>query len=448
MNSQIAYTSKWSSRIRSMLPEGTLVALLVLCFAEDGRGDQYSAPSGVPRLLAYRGTLRQNGQPVSSATPVPMRVWLYSAATNGTVLWGPEVHSTQVTGGAFALQLGDNVPLDDRVLSGGDLYVAVEVQGTLLSGRQRLLGTPYALRSSTAATLEHLRVLSTDLSLLVKTAPNPGNPNEFGSLPAALASLDSTWIPPSRAVTIRIDAGTFRHTGPITVNHSQSDRIFIVGAGPTTILEFDSTPPNTPGGFSVVGPHLLNLDALTLRRTGTNQNDSVGVAADANAVVSLGPAVTIDQFHIGVYASLGAAVKADYVTVTGAAYAFSSDSAAAVSANHAQIRGSSVGMDVLRNGFLSGDNATIASPTYAGFQVYTGGVVSANDAVVTGGTNYSYLSTTGGFMQVDRASANSGPFCYYANYGGWISATAATAAGCAAPQFTPATGSDPRWVTH
>ena len=50
--------------------------------------------------------------------------------------------------------LGSTVVLNPTALSGGDVYVEVSVDGTTLSGRQRLGSTPYSLRSNVASSAE------------------------------------------------------------------------------------------------------------------------------------------------------------------------------------------------------------------------------------------------------------------------------------------------------
>jgi hypothetical protein len=130
----------------------TAVAVGSVTYAVPALGDVFSDPEGVPRLVAFRGHLDQGGAP-APAVPTTLRFEIYDEANAGTRLWGPEDHVVTPEGGAFSVSLGETVSLPESIIDGGDAYLAITVGGaggTLLSGRQRLLAAPYALRAATA----------------------------------------------------------------------------------------------------------------------------------------------------------------------------------------------------------------------------------------------------------------------------------------------------------
>ncbi len=111
----------------------------------DALADTFSSAGGVPRLVPFRGHLESGGVPVS--VPVTARFWIYDAPTGGTLLWVPESHTVSPVAGDFQVMLGETVGLSPSFVEGGDAYVAVEVEGSLLASRQRFGAVAYALRS-------------------------------------------------------------------------------------------------------------------------------------------------------------------------------------------------------------------------------------------------------------------------------------------------------------
>jgi hypothetical protein len=105
--------------------------LLVLAFG----------PAVAQNEITYQGQLQQSGTPFDGA--VDLRFRLYDAPGGGTEV-APEVlqSAVAVENGLFrvALDFGD-------VFGGGDRYLEVEVDGQVLTPRQRVSPSPVALRS-------------------------------------------------------------------------------------------------------------------------------------------------------------------------------------------------------------------------------------------------------------------------------------------------------------
>jgi hypothetical protein len=137
----------WISRSAPLLVIAACVA--ATSWAAQVWADVYADPGGVPRLVPFRGHLESGGVAVTTTVAIEVRV--FDAPTGGALLWGPESHSVTPAGGDFTLMLGSNVALPAAALEGGDAWVALSVEGTALSGRQRLASVPYALRTREAA---------------------------------------------------------------------------------------------------------------------------------------------------------------------------------------------------------------------------------------------------------------------------------------------------------
>ena len=95
----------------------------------------------VPRVVNYQGKLFDGDGPASGAYNIGYK--LYTVETGGTACWEQTAHSVTVTDGLFSDTLGTHI---DITLSANEiLWLAVIVNGTELSPRERLWAAPYAL---------------------------------------------------------------------------------------------------------------------------------------------------------------------------------------------------------------------------------------------------------------------------------------------------------------
>ena len=104
----------------------------------------------VPSLLEYDGYMTGN---ITGNRTIGVK--LYSALTNGTLIYKETIGALKVTQGQFYFQYGKNGTLGNgttptgisAALSGPEQWVAITVNGTEQTPRQRLLSVPFALRS-------------------------------------------------------------------------------------------------------------------------------------------------------------------------------------------------------------------------------------------------------------------------------------------------------------
>jgi hypothetical protein len=107
----------------------------------------------VPPLLEYDGFL--TGNFTGNRT---MGVRLYSASTNGTLLYKETIGTVQVTNGEFYFQYGQNGTAGNSTspmniaaaMTGSQHWLAITVNSTEQTPRFRLLSVPFALRSADA----------------------------------------------------------------------------------------------------------------------------------------------------------------------------------------------------------------------------------------------------------------------------------------------------------
>ena len=130
-------------RTKTMLIAVAVIALLILTVGIAGAlQNRASGPDGGGggTRISYQGRLTgPSGAPLDGS--YTMRFQLYDAVSGGTMLWDSTPLTVAVSRGVF------NVPLaaTQSLFDGRSLWVALTVNGELLSPRQEVLATAYAL---------------------------------------------------------------------------------------------------------------------------------------------------------------------------------------------------------------------------------------------------------------------------------------------------------------
>lgn len=100
-----------------------------------------SASAQTPsRYIPYKGMIERDGAPLTATLSITFDLW--SAASGGTLLHS-EARSVLVTGGNFSARIG---PVPESAFTNQELYLAIELDGVPLGGRQLVQTSPYALR--------------------------------------------------------------------------------------------------------------------------------------------------------------------------------------------------------------------------------------------------------------------------------------------------------------
>ncbi|HNT73528.1 MAG TPA: hypothetical protein PKH77_00775 [Anaerolineae bacterium] len=138
---------------------GTLLLLVAFLFAQSVGALPLPMRNAAPAWPAaptinYQGRLADSaGNPINDT--VAMQFALYDAATDGSVLWGPESHPTvPVSEGLFSIGLGSQTAggIPTSILS-GDVWLEITVDGETLMPRELLRAAPYAMQASVALTV-------------------------------------------------------------------------------------------------------------------------------------------------------------------------------------------------------------------------------------------------------------------------------------------------------
>lgn len=116
------------------------------------------APSpalSTPAEVAYIGQLSSTGGAPYDGT-ISVKVWLYAVPTGGSWIWGPQTFDpVGVDDGIFEIALGGAAApgLDAALQSSNEFWLEFEIEGTLLSGRQRMLSSAFARVAADANSL-------------------------------------------------------------------------------------------------------------------------------------------------------------------------------------------------------------------------------------------------------------------------------------------------------
>ena len=143
------HPNHWRWMGRQMLPNiGTLLVVAVLILTQSVWARPFAAtniPGPSATTVNYQGRLADNlGTPLDGS--YGMSFALYDAATDGNLVWGPEVHdAVPVSDGLFSVGLGSRTTGGIPTTTwNGDRYLEITVGGETLSPRELIRSVPIA----------------------------------------------------------------------------------------------------------------------------------------------------------------------------------------------------------------------------------------------------------------------------------------------------------------
>lgn len=132
-----------------------------------------SAYAQVPSLMPFQGLLLDDtGAPITNAVDLDFE--LFDDLTAGNSLWSESQQGVMVVDGVYSVTLGANTPISPGQLGGGLAFLAITVDGELLTPRQQLLSVPYALKAVEAENLGS--VSSVFIEQMIESFPFDGSP--------------------------------------------------------------------------------------------------------------------------------------------------------------------------------------------------------------------------------------------------------------------------------
>jgi hypothetical protein len=193
--------------------------------------------------FTYQGRLTDTSIPASGSYSMEFR--LFSVATGGTVIATQAHPNVSVTNGVFT------VPLDfSNNFDGGDRYLEIVVGGTVLTPRQQVRSTPYAIRTVLAGNALNLGgtaaaqfVQNSDPRLTDARPPDPGSPNYIQNQDTFTQSLSNFRISGTGT------AFSLNATGHFAIN---GNRVLSTGFF-TTLLGIDAGSSNSGAQNTFLG---------------------------------------------------------------------------------------------------------------------------------------------------------------------------------------------------
>ncbi len=161
--------------MKQMIPQALTKSLLIILGGAVGgfgavlatSGDMSVGATNQPYQIPYQGHLERGGVPEDGNFNFVFR--LYDAASDPdpatpedeSLVWESSTRNLFVSDGNFSVILGDSTdvnnddpnnaydgPIEEFVMAKSELYVGIEVAGTALSGRQKLVASPSSQRGA------------------------------------------------------------------------------------------------------------------------------------------------------------------------------------------------------------------------------------------------------------------------------------------------------------
>ena len=104
--------------------------------------------TAAPSLIDYQGYLEDDtGAPITDTLSITFTI--YDASTGGNSKWSETQSSVEILGGLFNVTLGSSTAILDTVFTGDTRYLAINLGGSDLSPRTRIVSSAYSHRVET-----------------------------------------------------------------------------------------------------------------------------------------------------------------------------------------------------------------------------------------------------------------------------------------------------------
>lgn len=298
-------------------------------------------------------------------------------------------------------------------------------------------------RSVTVEELSKLNVIVDDIIINV--------PNQYSTLQLAMEAIRNKAIQNTATVTIKIADGTYIWNSNQNLNHSNGDRIQIIG-NQTTPENVTITTTGVPtfDMLSVTDGHVLGfLDGvyITTPTKATLSNNYTAILADNNSSIICGDKVKTNNWYYGIAARNGSFIKCRYANVANAGdvgiWAFNGS---VVDAQHATVTaaidatnswgwgfeaeygslldcsyGSATGCQrggagALSNSAVRALNFNGSSNIGSGLYAIAGGVIEAHNATLNSNARYGYEQELNGQIYGGNVTTSGNTIAPYSNY--------------------------------
>ncbi len=316
----------------------THLAALVLALAACVTPSSLAGDGG--EAFTYQGQLRQNG--AAAVGPLDVVFRIYDSATDGLQVGSSVVIANFVDfdeAGRFTVE----IPFASATFTGAARWLEIEVEGVVLTPRQRINPVPYATRSLEVAAVNNAALAGTYSNALNLSSPSNTVSGTFTGSGANLSSLNASSISTGTLGGSRLSGS---YGNPLTLTNA-SNQFAGNGAGLTS-LNASNIASGTLGGSLLAG---LYGNALTMTNP-ANQFGGNGAALTNLNASNVASGTLGGAFLNGTYGNA--------LTMTNASNQFGGNGSALASLN-----ASNLASGTLASGRLSGTYGNALTMTNA-----------------------------------------------------------------------------------
>lgn len=298
-------------------------------------------------------------------------------------------------------------------------------------------------RSVTVEELSKLNVIVDDIIINV--------PNQYSTLQLAMEAIRNKAIQNTATVTIKIADGTYIWNSNQNLNHSNGDRIEIIGnqTEPTNVTITTTSAP-TFDMFSVTDGHkirLLDGVYITTPAKTTASNNFTAILADNGSSIKCGPKVKTNNWYygiaarngsfiscihadvqnsgdVGIWAFNGSTVDARYATSNRASdgvnnwgWGFEAEYGSFLDCSYGSSSGCQRGgAGALSNSVVRALSFNGSSNIGSGLYALSGGVIESHNAILNNNTKYGYEQELGGQIYGSNITTTGNVIAPFSNY--------------------------------
>jgi hypothetical protein len=292
----------------------TLIGFAALLAAADG----LAAPSS----MSFAGRLSTSSGPVNGNILVTFAV--HGTATGGVAAWTDTLPLFADQGLVLATLGNPTNPLDDTVFTGTAMFLEITVEGETLIPRLPITSSPYAIRSTSAATADI--AVTADTATTATTADTAVTAATLGTLtPSQVVTSVSAGTGlagggAGGALALSIDTATVQ--ARLTSSCATGQSIRAVAADGTVTCEVDDNTIYTPGPGIVISGTTVALTSCPtgqiVKSTGASwacqsDNDTIYTASTGisiNAANQISANTGVIQNRVSGSCTVGSAIRA------------------------------------------------------------------------------------------------------------------------------------------
>ena len=208
-------------------------------------------------------------------------------------------------------------------------------------------------------------------------------PDDYATIPDALAVIDDKRILTGATVTIQVADGTYTFDKEIDLTHVDGSKIQIIGntSNPENVeLSFTT---ESLGIVARIGNHLGLIDGFTIDG---NETAIAGLTARRGSSITTGSHMIVKNFiYAGVWATESAAIWCEGIVCEYNRFGFNSEKASNIQALYSEARNNTTGYRSEKTSCITASESTATNNTTA-YLAMRNSYIEAYDAITSGNT--------------------------------------------------------------